>query len=139
MPMQDFSYTRMAPFRLFGTDLVKGDFPHPIIVDDSTWTLTSGPNNTKDIVITLTKTANSHWWAHIITTAPKIDTAKITPENSKLSDLDGDTRGMVEKMMYDQEMQRQGKPTSDEQKKQDMLKKFMSQHPEMDFSNVKMG
>jgi len=29
-----------------------------------------------------------------------------------------------------------GKPTSDQLKQQEMMEKFKSQHPEMDFSNV---
>jgi hypothetical protein len=101
---------------------LKGDLPHPILLDESTWTLETIPSG-KEISIHLDKTNKMEWWAHVVTSAPKIDTSKISPENSKLSDLDGETRGMVEKMMYDQRMKEMGRPDSEEQKKMEMLKK----------------
>ncbi|KAH1367972.1 hypothetical protein KXX14_004128 [Aspergillus fumigatus] len=78
--------------------LIEGDFPHPIIVDESSWTLetTSQPPG-KEVSVHLDKVNKMEWWAHVVTTAPKID------------------------------------------RKMDILKKFQAEHPEMDFSNAKIG
>ncbi|ORY23365.1 HSP20-like chaperone [Naematelia encephala] len=118
--------------------ILDGELFNDISKDDSSWTIDDGV-----LTFELEKVSGhigSHqWWPHVLTHHPKIDTTKIQPENSKLSDLDGETRGMVEKMMYDNKAKAMGKPTSDEVKKMEMLDKFKKSHPEMDFSNAKIG
>ncbi|GAA5945624.1 hypothetical protein JCM1841_002467 [Sporobolomyces salmonicolor] len=118
-----------------GETILEGEMPKEVKVDESTWTL----DDSREVTISLEKLNQQTWWPHIVTSAPKIDTTKINPENSKLSELDGETRAMVEKMMFDNQQKQMGRPTSDELKKQEMLRKFQQQHPEMDFSQVKMA
>ncbi|KAE8373668.1 nuclear movement protein nudC [Aspergillus bertholletiae] len=120
--------------------IIEGDFPHPVILDECSWTLesTSQPPG-KEVAVHLDKVNKVEWWPHVVTSAPKIDVSKITPESSQLSDLDGETRAMVEKMMYDQRQKEIGGMSSDEQRKMELLKKFQAEHPEMDFSNAQIG
>ncbi|KAG7383294.1 hypothetical protein PHYPSEUDO_003833 [Phytophthora pseudosyringae] len=118
-----------------GDTFVDGPLYSKVKVDDSFWTLEDGNR----ICIYLQKDNQMEWWKTIIQGDVEIDTQKVQPENSKLGDLDSDTRQTVEKMMFDQRQKAMGLPTSDDMQKQEVLQKFMAQHPEMDFSKAKLN
>ena len=99
---------------------INDNLTKPIIVDDSLWTIEDGNR----LVLTLQKSNQMEWWdAPCQSDEPKINIQKVQPENSNLSDLDGETRQTVEKMMFDQRQKALGLPTADEQKKLDILEK----------------
>ncbi len=128
--------TSTVTIGLKGKDAVlQGKMHDKVKLDDSTWTLVDG----KTIHVYLEKLDQMKWWSCVVQGEPEIDTKKVVPENSKLSDLDGDVRQTVEKMMYDQRMKAMGLPTSDEKQKMDLFENFKKQHPEMDFSKAKVN
>ncbi|XP_026420512.1 protein BOBBER 2-like [Papaver somniferum] len=113
--------------------IIDVDFCQSVKVDDRFWSI----EDNKVISILLTKQNKKDWWKYLVQGDPEMDTQKAKPETTQLSDLDPETRSVVEKMMFDQRQKQMGLPTSEETKQQEMLKMFQAQNPNMDFSGMK--
>ncbi|OSX75933.1 hypothetical protein BU14_0216s0024 [Porphyra umbilicalis] len=83
----------------------------PVKDEDAMWQVDAAAH-TLDVY--LDKVQAQSWWPRVCAGDPAVDVSKVSPENSKLSDLDGETRAMVEKMMLDQRRRAAGQPTTDE-------------------------
>lgn len=81
------------------TPIVDGEMHSPVDTDECSWTLATEPDGGKLLTVLLTKQSGMTWWDCVIVGDPTIDTKSIEPENSKLDDLDADTRQTVEKVV----------------------------------------
>lgn len=132
-------HTSTILIKMNGEVYFQGDLCNKINSEDSLWTIET-TEGMKHVHLTLEKWKTEWtWWECVVLGHPKIDTSKINPEPSQLSDLEGETKSTVEKMMFDMRQKQMGKPSSDELKKQDMMGNFMKEHPEMDFSKCKFN
>lgn len=116
---------------------LEGEFFDKIKVDEHVWTIDNFEKK-RCIILTFEKFEGQSWWKCVLKGEAEINTRKVEPENSQLSDLDEDTRPTVEKMMLDMRRKAAGLPSLEEEKNRDLLKGFMDKHPEMDFSKCKI-
>ena len=121
------------------TTVIEGPLDAAVKAEESLWNLLDG----QTLEVSLTKVDKMRWWSRVVSSGegagPRIDTSAVEPENSKLGDLDGETRATVEKMIWDQRQKALGLPTSEEARRAEILEKFKAQHPELDFSGAKIG
>ncbi|XP_020257270.1 protein BOBBER 2-like isoform X2 [Asparagus officinalis] len=75
--------------------IIDGQLHKSVKTDDCFWNIEDG----EAISILLTKQNKMEWWKCLVNGDPEVDTQKVEPETSKLSDLDPETRQTVEKMM----------------------------------------
>ncbi|KHJ74776.1 CS domain protein [Oesophagostomum dentatum] len=76
--------------------VIDGPLFKEIKTESSAWVL----EDKKVVVISFEKMNGMEWWRYLVEGEPEINTKKVQPENSKLSDLDGETRSMVSRLLF---------------------------------------
>lgn len=96
--------------------LIDGTLKFKINIEKSIWTLDKG----KYIFINLEK-IQERWWEALLEGEPTIDVQKI--DNSQpFEELDQEAQAKIDELMYNQHQKILGKPTSNQQKVQEILK-----------------
>lgn len=121
-----------------GEVLVDGELYAAINADSFLWTLDEVKDQ-KVIMISFDKIYKMNWWDYVIKGDELLTLSQINPDASKLSDLDPSMRPEIEKMMFENSMKMQNKPYHKDPKTNDLLQKFMKEHPEMDFSKAQIN
>jgi len=121
-----------------GETLINGDLFAPVNADEFMWYLEEATVG-KVIIITVDKVFKMNWWDYLIKGDDILKLTKVNPDPSKLSDLDSSMRPEVEKMLWENSMKMQGKPFHKDPKTNEMLQKFMKEHPDMDFSKANIS
>ncbi len=91
--------------------------------DECTWSLSKlGAGAQQRLVSIYLEKGRESWWKSALHGDAEIDTTAVDSTRS-MYEYDGETQGAIRKLMYDEEQKRAGRPTSDEQQSQEMLRK----------------
>lgn len=106
-------------YKQSGEVVIEGEWCQSIKVGDSFWSVESEEDKSR-LQLNLDK-LDERIWSCVVKGGKEIDTKNV--ENTKdLGEFDGETQGAVRKLWWDEQQKRQGKPTSDQLKMQDVMK-----------------
>eukprot|EP01063_Lacrimia_lanifica_P015932 TRINITY_DN22585_c0_g1_i1.p2 TRINITY_DN22585_c0_g1~~TRINITY_DN22585_c0_g1_i1.p2 ORF type:complete len:186 (+),score=98.33 TRINITY_DN22585_c0_g1_i1:53-610(+) len=107
--------------------VIDGEMFSRIKEEDSMWSIEDGDK----LVLHLEKANLQHeeWWECVQQGHPKLNMKDLKPPPKQMSSLEPGAQATIEKMMFDEQQKREGKPTSEQMKIQEAMDKFKEQFP----------
>lgn len=114
--------------------IINGELHKEVNVPECMWQL----EDNKEVIIHLQKKSGI-FWKFVLEGDPEVDITQIEPPQAKLSDLDGEVRATVEKMLYDQNAKALGLPTSEDRLREVNIRRLQQMHPNVDWSKMDLS